>query len=66
MCEVQLLPLCTDSLEGGEAFSNGFSSEMARWGKKLSLWFRLPFLDKFQRRFMQELGLPERKPACDD
>lgn len=28
MCEVQLLPLCTDSAEGGEGFSRGFSSEI--------------------------------------
>ena len=32
MCEVQLLPLCTDSLEEGEAFSSGFSSEISTVG----------------------------------
>lgn len=43
MCEVQLLPLCTDSLEGGEAFSNGFSSEFSTVGIEVKPMVPAPF-----------------------
>ena len=60
MCEVQLLPLCTDSPEGGgELFQGGFLVKSAWWGQKLSLQSRPPFLDKFQRRLMQASGVNE-------
>lgn len=34
MCEVQLLPLCTDS-SGGEAFPSGFSNEICTVGTEV-------------------------------
>lgn len=62
MCEVQLLPLCTDSLEGGEAFSNGFSSEFSTVGIEVKPMVPAPFPGQISE---EELGLPERKPACN-
>ena len=43
MCEVQSLPLCTDSAEGGEGFSRGFSSEIYMVGIEVKPTVPAPF-----------------------
>lgn len=63
MCEVQLLPLCTDSLEGGK-LSNGFSSEFSTVGIEVKPMVPAPFPGQ-AGEIHAGLGLPEQETTCN-
>lgn len=43
VCQIQLLPLCTDSLEGGKHFPSGFSNEICMMGTDVKCTVPAPF-----------------------
>lgn len=56
MHEVQLLPLCTDSSEGGQAVPSRFSNEICAVGTEIESTVPVPFLGQISEEIHAEVG----------